>query len=149
MNKVIGLLPTASRVLLGLVFTVFGLNGFLQFLPMPPMEGAAGAFVGALAASGYLFPLLKGVEVVAGLMLLANRYVPLALTLLAPIVVNIALFHFVLTPGEIGMAVALLAIEIYLAWSYRGAFRGVLDATARPSAREESSVGATAPAAAR
>lgn len=148
MNKLTALLPTVSRVLLGLVFAVFGLNGFLQFLPMPPMEGAAGAFIGALVASGYLFPLMKGIEVVAGLMLLANRYVPLALTLLAPIVVNIALFHFVLTPGDVGMAVVLLAAEVYLAWSYRGAFRGLLDAKARPTVSEESSATSTAAAAA-
>ncbi|MCA9535998.1 MAG: DoxX family protein, partial [Myxococcales bacterium] len=77
-------LPTAARLFLGLAFTVFGLNGFLHFLPMPPMSGEPAAFMGALAATGYMFPLIKGTEVVAGLLLLGNRLVPLALTLLAP-----------------------------------------------------------------
>src|SRR5437868_5904386 len=81
-------LPVAARTLLGLVFFVFGLNGFLHFIPQngTPPEGAA-AFAGALFKTGYMFPLLKGVEVLAGLSLLGNRFVPLALALLAPIVV--------------------------------------------------------------
>jgi uncharacterized membrane protein YphA (DoxX/SURF4 family) len=120
-----------ARVLLGLIFTVFGLNGFLQFLPMPPMPGPAGEFLGALAATGYMFPLIKGTELIAGLMLLSGRLVPLALTLLAPIVVNIAAFHLVLTPFD-PMSLVLVALEIYLAWSYRNAFRSVLDLNAKP-----------------
>jgi uncharacterized membrane protein YphA (DoxX/SURF4 family) len=126
-------LPTVARVLFGLVFTVFGLNGFFNFLPMPPMaDGPATSFLGALATTGYVFPVIKAVEVAAGLMLLSGRLVPLALVLLAPIVINIALFHFVLTPGQVGMAVALLALHVFLAWAYRDAFRGVLDVRARP-----------------
>jgi uncharacterized membrane protein YphA (DoxX/SURF4 family) len=76
-------LPTAARLLLGGIFFVFGLNGFLGFLPQPPLSDAGGAFLGALAATGYMFPLIKGTEVVAGLLLLGNRFVPLAITLLA------------------------------------------------------------------
>ena len=130
-------LPTAARILLGLAFTVFGLNGFLHFLPMPPMaDGPASSFLGALAATGYMFPVMKAIEVAAGLMLLSGRLVPLALVLLAPILINIALFHFVLTPGQWGMAVVLLVLEIFLAWAYRDAFRGVLDVRARPRVGE-------------
>ena len=99
MEKLISLAPTAARIFLGLIFFVFGLNGFLQFMPQPPQPEAAGAFIGALAATGYMFPLIKGTEVVAGLLLLSGRFVPLALTLLAPIIVNIALFHTVLAPN--------------------------------------------------
>ena len=88
-------LPATARILLGLVFTVFGLNGFLHFLPTPPMSGPSGDFAMALGATGYIFPVLKAFEVASGLMLLSGRLVPLALTLLAPIIVNIALFHFV------------------------------------------------------
>ena len=91
-------LPTVARVLMGVPFLVFGLNGFLHFLPTPPMPAAAGAFVGALAASGYLFPVLKTVEVAAALLLLSGRFVPLALTLLAPVLVNIVAFHAALAP---------------------------------------------------
>src|SRR5260221_14487231 len=114
--------PTAARLLLGLIFLVFGLNGFLQFIPQPPVPGKAGVFAGALAASGYMFPLIKGVEVVAGVLLLSNRFVPLALAILAPGVVNIVLFHAVLAPGGLGVSLFVLALELFTAWSYRSAY---------------------------
>jgi hypothetical protein len=124
--------PTAARILLGLMFLVFGLNGFLSFLPMPPLAGAPGAFMGALAATGYMFPLIKATEVIAGALLLSNRFVPLALTVLAPIVVNIVAFHLVLERSA-GMSVVLAGLLGYLAWAYRGSFRGVLAAKAAPA----------------
>ena len=133
--------PTAARILLGLIFFVFGLNGFLQFIPQPPLPEPAGAFMGALAAAGYMFPLIKGTEIVAGLLLLSGRFVPLALVLLAPVIVNIALFHVVLAPANMIMVVALLVLETYLAWSYRDAFRGVLAANAQPTAATPQSGG--------
>lgn len=126
-------LPAAARIVLGLVFFVFGLNGFLQFMPQPPLPEPAGAFMGALAATGYMFPLIKGTEVAAGLLLLGGRFVPLALVLLAPILVNIAFFHVVLAPVNLVMVVVLLALEGYLAWAYRDAFAGVLQPNARPA----------------
>ncbi|MBX3187958.1 MAG: DoxX family protein [Labilithrix sp.] len=132
MNAVTQKLPGVARVALGLIFLVFGLNGFFHFLPAPPPPASALGFVGGLASAPYFFPLLKGTEVVAGVLLLSNRFVPLALTLLAPIIVNIAAFHLFLAPSP-GMVVALLAAEIYLAWSYRAAFRGVLAAHAKPA----------------
>jgi uncharacterized membrane protein YphA (DoxX/SURF4 family) len=120
-------LQPAARVLLGLVFFAFGLNGFFHFIPQnaPPPE-AAGAFVGALVKTGYMLPLLKGTEVLAGALLLSNRFAALALALLAPIVVNIAAFHVALAPAGTGMSVVILALELYLAWSYRDAFRPML-----------------------
>jgi uncharacterized membrane protein YphA (DoxX/SURF4 family) len=133
------LLPVVTRVVLGLVFFVFGLNGFLQFLPQPPMPAAAMPFLGGLAGAGYFFPLLKATEVAAGVLLLSNRFVPLALTMLAPIIVNIAAFHLVLAPNPI-MVVFLLIAEIYLAWSYRDAFRGVLAMKARPATTHHNGV---------
>lgn len=119
---------TAVRLLLGAIFTLFGLNGFFHFLPAPPPEGAAAVFVGGLASSGYFFPLLKGFEVLAGVLLLSNRFVPLALTVLAPIVVNIVAFHAFLAPG--GMAIGLLvsALGIYLAYTERVVFAPLLRA---------------------
>jgi hypothetical protein len=112
----------------------FGLNGFLGFLPAQPAPTAeGGAFLGALAATGYMFPLIKGTEVIAGLLLLGNRYVPLALTLLAPVIVNIVAFHGLLSPG-LGLPLVVLSLALYLAWSYRDAYRGVLNAHARPAA---------------
>lgn len=119
------ILPVAARVLLGLIFLVFGANKLLHFIPQPPMPAAALPFITGLAASGYLITTLAIVEIAAGALLLAGRFVPLALTLLAPIVVNIALFHTVLVPAP-GMVVFLLASELYLAWVYRGAFSALL-----------------------
>ena len=120
------LVPTAARLFLGLVFTVFGLNFFLHFLPTPPEPPQALAFAGALFGSGYLFPLLKSIEVVAGLLLLSGLFVPLALALLAPVIVNIVAFHLVLAPGGLPIPLAVLAAEIYLAWTYRAAFAPML-----------------------
>ena len=115
-----------ARVLLGLTFFVFGLNGFLHFLPQPTPPPAAGAFFGALYASGYMLPLLKGTEVLAGALLLAGIFVPLALALLAPIIVNIVAFHLFLAPGNWGVLALVLASELFLAWTYRAAFAPML-----------------------
>jgi uncharacterized membrane protein YphA (DoxX/SURF4 family) len=126
-------LPTAARLFLGLVFTVFGLNFFLHFLPTPPATPRAAAFAGALFGSGYFFPLLKTTEVVAGLLLLGGRFVPLALAVLAPIVINIVGFHLFMAPSGMALAVAVLVAELYLAWTYRAAFGPMLQArTALP-----------------
>ena len=130
MNTVRSKAPVAARIVLGLAFLVFGLNGFLQFMPMPPVPEKAGAFLGALAATGYMFPLIKGTEVVAGALLVSGRFAPLALTLLAPILVNIVGYHAALAPAGLGLPVVLVALEVYLAWAYRASFRGVLQATA-------------------
>ena len=121
----------AAHVLLGLIFFVFGLNGFLEFLPMPPLPEPAGNFMGALAATGYFFPVLKLVEVVAGALLLARRFVPLALVLLAPVVVQIFLFHAILTPGveNLVLPLVIVALEAYLGFVvYKDSFRTVLAA---------------------
>jgi uncharacterized membrane protein YphA (DoxX/SURF4 family) len=127
----------ASRILLGLVFFVFGLNGFLHFLPQQPMPGPAGNFVGALFASGYMFPLLKGTEVICGALLLSGRFVPLALTILAPVVVNIVAFHAFLAPAGLAIPILIVALEVFLARSYRSAFRGVLRARTEPDIGSE------------
>lgn len=126
-------IPGVARVLLGLLFFVFGLNGFLHFLPQPPEPPAALAFLGGLAGSGYFFPLLKATETLAGAALLTNRYVPLALTVLAPVIVNIVAFHAFLAPGGLPVALAAAALELTLAWSYREAFRGVLASSSTPT----------------
>lgn len=147
MRTVLRKLPVVARVLLGLVFFVFGLNGFFNFIPAPPMTGPAADFMGGLAASKYMFPLLKGTEVIAGLLLLSGRFVPLALTLLAPILVNIAAFHLFVA-GDAAMSIVLLVLEGTLAWSYRDAFRGVLQADAKPHPVEGESPARAARAAA-
>jgi hypothetical protein len=134
MTKLNNKLPSVARVLLGLPFFVFGLNGFFHFIPQPPSPPAAGAFGAALFATGYMFPLLKGTEIVASLMLLSNRFVPLALALLAPVLVNIVAFHAFLAPAGLALPILLLALELYLARTYRAAFSSMLRAQTAPSA---------------
>jgi hypothetical protein len=132
MQSIVSKVPTFARVFLGLLFTVFGLNGFLGFIPQPEPTADGGAFLGALAAAGYMFPLIKGTEVVAGVLLLSNRFVPLALTLLAPVTVNILAYHLVLDPAP-GMAIVINTVMVFLAYSYRDSFRSVLQAKAEPA----------------
>ena len=121
-----------ARILLGLFFFVFGLNGFFNVLPPPELPEPAGAFMGALVESGYFLVFLKLTETVCGFLLLIGRFVPLALTVLAPVVLNIILFHLFLAPAGIVPGLVALVLGVYLAWAYRGSFRGVLAASARP-----------------
>ncbi len=127
-------LPTIARLGLGLMFFVFGLNGFLHFIPQPPPHGLAAAFLGGLAAGGWFFPLLKGTEVVVGALLLSNRHVPLALAVLAPIVVIIVAFHAFLAPAGLAIAVVALALLLVAAWGYRDAFAPMLRRHVAPRA---------------
>jgi len=122
--------PIAARLILGLLFTVTGLNGFLDVLPRPtaPMPEGAAAFAGAMMKTGYLLQLVAGTQVVAGVLLLLGRFVPLALTLLAPVIVNIICFHLFLLPSGIGPGMLALVLELYLAWTRRAAFRTLLAA---------------------
>jgi uncharacterized membrane protein YphA (DoxX/SURF4 family) len=123
--------PPAARLFLGLVFTVFGLNGFFHFLPMPPMAASpATTLVGAFLHSGYLMQLVFATELLAGLLFLTGRFVPLALALIAPVIVNIVAFHLFLAPAGLGLAFAVLAAELTLAWSHRAAFAPMLHARA-------------------
>jgi hypothetical protein len=130
-------LPAAARILMGLMFFVFGLNGFLHFIPEPetPMPEGAAAFAGALMNTGYMFPLVMGTQVIVGTLLLLNRFVPLALALIAPIIVGIVTFHLFLAPSGLVMAGVVLALELYLAWAYRNAFRPMLAMRTTPGAR--------------
>ncbi|MFN7263023.1 MAG: acyltransferase [Pseudobdellovibrionaceae bacterium] len=116
-----------ARILLGLIFVVFGLNGFLQFLPMPPMAEEAGKAIAGLFGVSYMFPVVKGLEIIAGIALLAGLFVPLALIVLAPIVVNIFLFHVVYTPAESAMAIAILVLQILAAAGVWEKFKSVLE----------------------
>jgi len=114
-----------SRVLLGLVFFVFGLNGFLHFIPQPPLTGVIADFMGGLMKSGYFLPLLKGTETIVGLLLLTGYLVPLALVILTPVLLNIFLFHLFLEPASIVMAIVLVVLHVVLTvsnWSVYKAF---------------------------
>jgi putative oxidoreductase len=135
---------TVLRTLLGLAFLVFGLNFFFQFLPAPAPAPEAGAFIGALFA-GKILTIIKVVEIAAGLALIGNRFVPLALTLLAPIEVGILAFHGVYDPAGLPMVVIIVAITIFLAWTYRAAFAPMLQARVDPTAAATAAAAPRAP----
>lgn len=126
---------TIVRVLMGLPLLVFGLNGFLNFIP-PPEGGlppAAAQFSEALVNSGYMMPLIGATQLVVGALLLANRFVPLALVLFAPFIVNSIAFHLALERSGLVPAGVFLAFELYLAWAYRRAWAPLLTARAEPA----------------
>jgi hypothetical protein len=104
-----------ARFLAGVIFLVFGLNGFLNFIPLPPPGGVAGQFMGALYVSHYLW-VIFAFQAIAGVLLLVNRYVPLAVAMLAPVIVNILSFHALTAPSGLPMALfaALLWVVIFL-----------------------------------
>ena len=105
-----------SRYLLGVIYFVFGLNGFLGFITPPAPTPEGGAFLGALAASGYMFPFIKATEVVVGLSLLSNKFTALAMVVIAPISLNIFLYHAVLDPGVQQMFMPVLIIVASLVY---------------------------------
>ena len=113
------------RVLLGLMFAVFGSNAFLHFIPMPPMQGQAGAFIGALVSSGYMY-VIALLQVIGGLLLLiGGRFVALGLTLLGPVIVNIVLYHIFLDTQGLPMAIGVSLAALFLLWVYRFKFPAI------------------------
>jgi hypothetical protein len=125
------------RILLGLPLFVFGLNGFLNFLPQPEVTMSAGAmdFTEALMKSGYMLSLIFGTQFIVGALLLLNRFVPLALVLLAPFIVNSMAFHIFLEHTGLPFASVFLLAELYLAWQYRKSYGSVLAMKAVPGSR--------------
>lgn len=122
MHKII----CALRVVYGAFWLVFGLNNFLHFFPIPAPSEQGAAFMAALAATGYLLPLVYGAQIAAGAMLLAGRYVPLALLILAPVVGNIVLYDWFLNPSGLTIGIILLAIYLVLLYAYRQRFTPLL-----------------------
>ena len=124
------------RVLMGLMFLVFGLNGFLNFMPMPKdMPADQMAVLGGLMKGGYI-SVISGAQVLAGVLLLVNRFVPLALAFLAPIIVGIVTYHIALDLSSIAPAIVVLIMELFLAWAYRDAFRPMLAARVSPAGKK-------------
>ena len=121
-------LNIAAQALLGLIFFVFGLNGFLNFIPTPDdLPEKVAAFMGAMVATGYFLPVLKAVETLSGLLLLIRKFPALALVLLAPIVVQILLFHIFLEPSGLPIAILVVVLEGYLGFFvYKDRFKAVL-----------------------
>jgi len=115
-----------ARSLLGLIFVVFGLNMFLNFIPMPPLpEGPATNFMTALFVSHYLY-VVGALQVAGGALLLIGRKVPLGLTLLGPVIVNILLFHLLLDPAGLPMAIIVSGLALIVLWCHRAAFAGLV-----------------------
>ncbi|RNC79625.1 MAG: DoxX family membrane protein [Balneola sp.] len=129
--------PTIARYLFGLIFFVFGLNKFLQFLPQPELSEAPMAFFGALMATGYMFPFIAVVEILAGALLLANRFVPVALVVVAPVTLHILLFHIFLDSSGLVMGIAVFALNLYLLFAYKKYYYPFLVASATPDKDSE------------
>ena len=121
------ILTNVSRFLLGFIFLVFGLNGFLHFIPMPPPSGVAGQFVGSMFVTKYLL-FVSALQVISGALLLVDRYVPIALTILGPIIVNILLFHSLMNPDGLGLALFVTILWAAVFASVRSAFAGIFEA---------------------
>jgi hypothetical protein len=113
-----------ARYLLGLIFLVFGLNGFLHFIPMPPPKGLAAQFGGAIFVSHY-WVVIFGIQVIGGVLLLVNRFVPLALVLLGPVIVNIFFFHALMAPEGLPLAIVVVVLWVILAVRYKQYLAGI------------------------
>lgn len=123
-------LALIARILLGLIFLVFGLNGFLHFIHMPPPPGLAGAFGNILAESRYSV-VVFGVQLICAILLLVNQYVPLALAMLAAVIVNILTFHTTMQPAGLPLALLVTILWLIVASQYKSAFMPLL--TRNPS----------------
>lgn len=113
-----------ARILLGLVFFLFGLNGFLNFIPGSLPSGPAGQFLSLLAQSHYDL-VVSALQLAGGVLLLVNRYVPLALVLLGPVIVNIVLFHLLMDPSGMALAAVVAILWGIVALRHRQYFSGI------------------------
>jgi hypothetical protein len=129
--------PIIARVLLGLPLFASGLFGLLNLTPQPttPLAEGAMAFAEALVMSGYMLQLIFVTQLTVGVLLLTNRFVPLALALFAPFIVNAMLFHIFLEHTGLPIAAIFLLLELYLAWQYRQSYVEMLTARATPTSR--------------
>lgn len=114
------------RILFGLMLVIFGLNKFLQFMPIPPMPEAAGEFMGALVKSGYLMIVVAIVEIITGVLLLTNKYQSLALIVVFPVILNAFLFHLFLDLPGIGGAAIAIAMNIFLLYTNKESYSNLL-----------------------
>jgi hypothetical protein len=122
-----------ARSLAGVIFLVTGLNGFLNFIPLPPPVGVAGQFMGALYVSHYLW-VIFAFQVIGGLLLLVNRSVPLAVVILAPVIINILTFHVLMAPSGLPLAVFVAILWAKTFIEVRPAFAGLFQSRWQPRA---------------
>ena len=128
-----------ARYLAGVIFLVFGLNGFLNFIHFPPPAGVAAQFMGALYVSHYLW-VIFAFQVIAGVLLLANRYVPLAMAVLAPVIVNILAFHVLMAPSGLPLALFVTVLWALIFIDVRPAFSGLFQSRLQPEAVKQNAV---------
>jgi putative oxidoreductase len=133
-NPAMRIASVVARYLEGVIFLVMGLNGFLSFIPLPPPSGVAGQFMGALYVSHYLW-VIFGFQVIAGALLLVNRYIPLALAILAPILVNIVTFHASMAPSGLPLALFVAVLWALIFVDVRPAFAGLFQPRADRSSK--------------
>jgi putative oxidoreductase len=136
-NPVMRIASVIARYLAGLIFLVFGLNGFLHFIPLSPPGGVAGQFMGALYVSHYLW-VIFAFQVIAGVLLLVNRYVPLAVAVLAPVLVNILTFHVLMAPSGLPLALFVTVLWALIFIDVRPAFSGLFQARLQPDEVKQS-----------
>lgn len=120
------ILALIARVLLGLVYFIFGLNFFLNFIPLEPPSQEAGALLGALVETNYLMHLIKGIEVICGILLLIGMFSKLALVILFPITAGILSFHIFLEPSGLAIGSTLMVLHLFLLWTNRKAYLPML-----------------------
>jgi putative oxidoreductase len=130
---VMRIVSAIARYLAGVIFLVFGLNGFLHFIPLPPPSGVAGQFMGALFVSHYLM-VIFAFQVIAAVLLLVNRYVPLAVAMLAPVIVNILCFHALMAPSGLPLALFVAVLWAVIFVDVRPAFTGLFQSRLQPRA---------------
>jgi len=124
-----------ARYLAGVIFLVMGLNGLLNFIHFPPPAGIAAQFMGALYVSHYLW-VIFAFQLIAGVLLLVNRYVPLAVAMLAPVLVNILTFHALMAPSGLPLALFVAVLWALIFVDVRPAFAGLFQSRWQPSAEE-------------
>src|SRR5260221_11845030 len=132
-NPVMRTASAIARYLAGVIFLVFGLNGFLNFIPLPPPGGIAGQFMGALYAWHYLV-VIFAFQIIAAVLLLVNRYVPLAVAVLAPVIVNILCFHALMAPSGLPLALFVAILWALIFVDVRSAFAGLFQTRLQPQA---------------
>src|SRR5579872_1623857 len=130
-NQVMKTASVIARCLAGAIFLIMGLNGFLNFIPLPPPPGVAGQFMGALYVSHYVW-VIFAFQVIGGLLLLVNRYVPLAVAILAPVIVNILTFHIFMAPSGLPLALFVAALWTVMFMDVRPAFYGLFRSRFEP-----------------
>jgi len=136
-NPVMKIASVIARYLVGVIFLVMGLNGFLSFIHFPPPEGIAAQFMGALYVSHYLW-VIFAFQVIAGVLLLINRYVPLAVAVLAPVIVNILTFHVLMAPSGLPLVLFVAVLWAVIFIDVRPAFSGLFQSRLQPEEFKQS-----------